>query len=325
MSIIDAGLSAATDVNKIKGVLGLGGGTTTSGLGEGSVLSFPEDLETDGPQQIILFTCYERKGDAITPFSVSLPIPAGITFGDGANFGGVDLGILGGIASQLASGESPLRNTTLESSGFIDGIVKQLGSTTSTAQAATIGAAMLPFTDNHFSVNQRAIVNPNTNTTFQGNTIREFTFAFKMIASSQSESDTINKIQKLFRKYTYASSQKSNNRFTLDYPPVWKIQFIDTSGEHKYFPKIFSCYLSSTSTVFNGDAVNYYPTGAPMFVDVTLNFRETRVLTREDIENMDSERGIDPSTGNPSIDVINIDLKKLVPEEVNDKDTGNES
>ena len=114
MSIIDAGLETVADVNKIKGALGLGGGTTTGGLGKGTVLSFPEDLETDGPQQIILFTCYERKGEAVTPFSVSLPIPAGITFGDGANFGGVDLGILGGVASQLASGQSPLKNTTLD-------------------------------------------------------------------------------------------------------------------------------------------------------------------------------------------------------------------
>ena len=148
-------------------------------------------------------------------------------------------------------------------------------------------------------------MNPNTNTTFGGNTIRNFQFQFKLIARSQAESEEIRKIHNKFRAFTYADSRSNAQNLILAYPPTWTIKFLDTAKkENKFIPKIFSCYLTGFTSTLNPTVNMFHDDGSPLEVDISLQYQETRVLTRADIDDLEAgllgDRGIDPDTGFPT-------------------------
>jgi hypothetical protein len=143
------------------------------------------------------------------------------------------------------------------------------------------------------------INNPNTNTTFTKNGVREFGFTFKMVARSSRESDLIRKIQSKFRHFLYASRGGENNTITLEYPPVWTIKFMNMNSgtENPFIPRIYSTYCRSVNTNFNSTGNVYFTDNAPLEVDLEVSFTETRALNRHDIEQMENDqlgnRGID--------------------------------
>jgi len=308
----------------VSGMFGMGAGVTGPYVPNKKALVFPLSLETDGPGQIIHFTCLKRVGQGVDPHTISLPIPAGVAFGDGANYGTIDLGIVSAIGAQLSVGSPGLSDlkSDIDKQGAIDALKSNFGLSEGQAMTIMSDVGINPFAE-QMKLGRRAIANPNTNTNFTGNTIRSFSFAFKMMADSPGETAAMQEIQNTFRKFTYANSQAGDNRFTLDYPPTWTIQFLNNGAESQYFPKIFSCYLQSVNTTFNGEGQNYMNDGSPMSIDVSLTFQETRVLTREDIEAMTPTRGIGPD-GNPEVKVFgNEEIKAIIPEKKDEKDTGN--
>lgn len=251
-------------------------GLTTNNTG---LLQYPLDLTSTPKQQVIMFTAYTKLGDSVTPQTIYLPCPAGIGFSEKANFGSIDLGLIGQAAAQAA-----------QTGDVLDGaanLVSQAG-TMKAGQAAQIGSELTPFAD-QMQLGQRAISNPNTNTNFTGNDVRTFSFAFKMIAKSEAEAAAIKAIHSRFRYYTYAKPQTGENTFTLDYPPVWTIKFIDfeTGNENRYIPAIFSCYLTGVTSNFNSSSNIFFRDGSPFEVDMSIEYQETRVLNRDDITKME--------------------------------------
>ena len=56
---------------------------------------------------------------------------------------------------------------------------------------------------------------------------------------------------------------------------------------NQYLPKIAACYCTSVSSTFNSDADVFHRDGAPLSVDLSLAFTETRALNQRDIDNLD--------------------------------------
>ena len=111
-----------------------------------------------------------------------------------------------------------------------------------------------------------------------------------MIPKSPTEADEIKAIHEFFRKYTYAergrTAEQTQGNFTLKYPPIWNIDFLDMGfggDPNKFIPRIFSCYLTGVQSTFNGSANAFHRDGAPLEIDMTVNYTETRELTRDDI------------------------------------------
>lgn len=256
------------------------------------LLQYPLDLTSTPRQQVVMLTAYTKEGEKVIPQTIYLPCPAGISFNDGAAFGTIDLGILGTIGSGAAEAA---QNASADGAGFFGsagagiGSVVNQASTLKGGQAATIGMSMTPFAE-QAKLSRRALINPNTNSNFTGNTVRQFSFSFKMIANSEAEAEAIRQIHQRFRHYTYAKPQTGENKFTLDYPPVWTIKFIDfeTGKENKFIPTIYSSYLTTVSTNFNAGQNIFFKDGAPLEVDMSITYQETRVLTRDDLIKMES-------------------------------------
>ena len=263
-----------------------------------SNLIFPLEISNQPVRPLIKFTAYDRRDGNADQHHIYLPSPAGIAFTEQADFSQIDLGVVAATsisASQANGAMATLGAIGKGIGGFFGGASKSL--------AKTMGAGEA------FDFQQKTIKNPNTNTTFKANGMRNFSFAFKLVARNQKESEVIRKIHSKFRRFTYASRKGGSSNFIVDFPPVWTIRFMDQGenslSENKYIPRIFSCYLTQCNSTFNSDANIYFNDKAPLVIDMVLNYQETRALTRNDIEDMENDqmqnRGIDQETGNPVI------------------------
>jgi hypothetical protein len=107
-----------------------------------------------------------------------------------------------------------------------------------------------------------------------------------MIASSQKEAEVIRDINKAFRIGLYPSG----NSLQLQYPPTWTIRFIDgtNGGELDHIPKIFEVYLQDFTAIYNSTGNLWREDGSPLECDITIQFKETRALTAQDIKKLET-------------------------------------
>lgn len=244
-------------------------------------LIYPPEIRGNSERPCIVMTAHERKlSGAVHRHSIWFPAPGGLLFGDAADYGTTDLGMTAAAVDALSGNVS-----ASDIAGQIKSINKQ--------QLKALGSKLLPekYKDASSLITQQ-INNPNTNTTFNKNGIRSFTFAFKMIARSESESRLIRKIHSKMRKFTYASRGGEDNTITLEYPPVWTIKFMnmDAGSENIYIPRIYSCYCTAVNTNINATGNIYFTDNAPLEVDLEVTFTETRALNRSDIEQMENDQ-----------------------------------
>ena len=133
----------------------------------------------------------------------------------------------------------------------------------------------------------KQVVNPRTNTTFSGNTLRNFQFDFKMIGQSPAEVRAIDRIQNTFRNNTYAS-EVGGRKLLLQYPPQWHVEFLDSNmNELEFMPKIFACYLTTAACTINAENNVWRTDLSPHEVSISLSFQETKILTRNEIEDLE--------------------------------------
>ena len=244
-------------------------------------LVFPRDMLVESQRPYIRFTCKPvNGGQGMT--SVNLPCPGGVSYGDGGSYATIDMGMIGDIAQIVAKGGSPGEMLGAAAGTFkkqaaglgaVGGSVLALK-----AMGANDAATALEFAN-------KSIRNPRTNTAFSGNTLRSFQFNFKMIGKDPNEVDEINEIQSFFREQIYASKLNGTSTIMQQYPNQWTVKFMDPrDGEElQYMPKIFTCYLTGTSTVINSTSNTYRTDLSPYEIDVSLQFQETKILDRDEI------------------------------------------
>lgn len=248
---------------------------------------FPRELRASNEDYpFIEFTAFVRTSPDHPPLiqSVFLPMPDGLEFSDGGNYNSIDLGIIAAVGgsdalSTLLGGNIGAAGSGLsKAAGEIYNQIKSLsGGEVGMLAAKALGVG------NGVLFAGKKIMSPNTNTAFTGNNTRAFNFAFKLVGRELKDSWEIRNIHNFFRRYTYAAGDDTNN-IILSYPPIWTIRFYQNKSENVFFPKMFSCYLENSKSTFNASTNMYRPDGAPVEVDINLIFRETRVLTRGDID-----------------------------------------
>jgi hypothetical protein len=293
-------------LSSARGVLGITD-TRAESDGEGGNVRivYPSDIRGQKDHvPLIEFTAYERnptpgqdelgvKKPGTGFHQIWLPIGSNIAFSDAASYGTANFSSnTAKAAQQLTEGGQTFKE-------FLSSVGKTLKDS-----GKYIGASSTPGAlGDYAAFTQKTISNPNTNTTFEGNGIRTFSFNFKLIAKSQEDSRLIQKIHETFRYFTYADLATADANFFLSYPAPWTIRFLDSDlKENEYIPGIWSCYLTSVNSSFNSSSNMYFTDNAPLEVDIALTFQETRVLNRNDMMQIKSSvtRGIDKVSGNAS-------------------------
>jgi len=204
--------------------------------------------------------------------NIFLPMPAGFAAGDSASFGEFSGTIATGINKLKESGTAGLSKADelLASMKGLDAITGGVGSDVQDSALSKAGVAF----------------NANTTLKFEGNGIRTYSFAYKLVPSNQEESDTINSIINTFRLASYS---KARGLFGLEYPSQFQIRFyVNGTDDNAYYPHIHNCYLTSVEVNYNTEGNIFYVNGAPTAVELSLSFTETRQLTRDDIESRSS-------------------------------------
>ena len=268
------------------------------------IIAFPRELREDLKNwPVVEFSVKPSRNNGIKGVhSVYLPIPPGISFSDNMAYSTLDLGIIGGLvntlmndqrgmrpnAGALERGASMIKRTTEFAKSFANG-----------AGALTIAAGIaskmpivnqIPGVDKIAEVinyNNKQILAPNTTTTFQGTAVRSFGFSFKLVSKDAKDTAAIRNIDHFFRRYTYPVG----NQQIVAYPPVWTVKFYNGATRNAYIPGIWGCYLNGMNSTFNAGTNLWHADGSPIEVDFSLSFQETRALTRDDIEWLNSNEG----------------------------------
>lgn len=198
-------------------------------------------------------------------------IPQGFNIADSAQFGTIDLGVIKAtqnIASDKSS-DKPKSGDDLEALAIGALALKNLG-------ADKMGAADATLQDKGIAFNKQ------TTAAFEGMAIRTFNLQFVLVASSAEEAETIRKIEHTFRKYMYPAVIGESSAI-LEYPPVFRIKFMQGKKINQHMPFLFDSYLQNMTTSYNNQANMFHSDGAPTDITIDLTFSEQRQLSRNDL------------------------------------------
>ena len=288
------GGTKGTVANAVIGFVGLG-----SKKGAGADTSFESVGPTAGKFQDII----NNGSEFLSGNIVELYMPISVTFPDGASYENTDLGIVG------AAGEGAMQSGKGISGALIDSVKSGI---TNFAQGLTGGSGsavgsvmvteLLKNKSGKFSkplgdvsqLTTRLTPNPNSRVLFKGVTFREFSFQFKLIASSYDEAQQIEGLIKFFRSELYPETVGDNISgqdvsIGLRYPNRFQIRMKYGEGKNNdVLNRIKPAYLRAVNTVYNGTQQSFHKSrnsgkAKPFEVDLTLSFQESIRLTHQDI------------------------------------------
>jgi hypothetical protein len=248
-----------------------------------SHLLFPDDSTINNNYVMISFYRYERTHPLDPPTEapigrkIALPMPIS-GFEDNTNIkydqqvmgAAIGGGILSGASSagdKLKYGGSALARTALGlGADLAAGMV---------GLPANAGKAAIELTSG-------TINNPNITLTFQGVSLREHTFTWRLIPKNGTESQRIKDI--IWDLKTNGLPRKTgsqSNKFSLSYPSIAKI---------KFFPDIIKmsdlgCFISDISVKYDSDGhPSFFTDNTPVVTDLTVKFVERYIVDATDYD-----------------------------------------
>ena len=222
--------------------------------------------------------------------TVQLYMPPSLQVNDDIAYSQVDLGSGGLVATAALNNSASIVGAL--SKGLFEGVenIFNLARGSLNAEAAQVAATRIQ--QKIPSAGLRAAsatamqvgLNPGSRNLFEKPNMRQFTFTFRMIATSASEAKQIEEIVKHFRTYMYPETINIRNvPIGYKFPPLFKIDF-EYRGANLKVPSILYSYLKSAQVVYNSQTGTFHEDGQPTEVDLTLIFLEYRALSRDDIK-----------------------------------------
>ena len=216
--------------------------------------------------------------------SVQLYMPSGLQFTDGANYNGVDLGVINAAKRFVNTAKEGEKSTAKAFISNDEQIVATLKILDKIGVDQSITSAQ--------ALQQGVAFNPATALAFENVNLRQFSFAFTLVPESEKESSDIRDIENFFRKYMYPEVEG----FVSKYPPTFEIKFYDAITndeieESVYMPMIHDCYITGVDVTINPEGNSFHKASngfAPTSTNMTLTFAEGRMLSRHDIYNKDN-------------------------------------
>lgn len=242
--------------------------------------------------------------------SIQLYLPVGFQQNDSFSIPGTELGMLGaGVLSGMNSGSGLISSTMDQFSKGLSSIFDMAKDNLNASQAAVITSRLAnklapSEVAAAFSLAAGVTVNPNVRSIFKGVNLREYSFQFKFLPKSRKEAETVEKIIKKFRKYSYpevidmgpvAAGYKYPDLFAIAVYVEQDDEIIGFDEEGNEYTetvtrrkrvgnRMKNCYLRSVSTNYNASSMAFHPDGRPVEIDLSLNFVEEETISRRDVE-----------------------------------------
>lgn len=238
--------------------------------------------------------------------SIVLPVPSQLSVAQGASYNDTELGAFGAMAAGRI-GADDIKSAGRALSDVIGGAIENAtnafksGDTDAGVQAAGMAAPGLATAAASklagpiggllalggtsggvvagISVDTGLALNPHMAVVFQGVGFRSHSFTYKMIARNQQESDSIKKICNYF-KYAMLPAYEAGS-LAFKYPDEFEIDFAETIAPYLF--DIGTCVLENVTINYNGEGIPLFfeTTGAPVSIELTLQFKETEIFTKD--------------------------------------------
>ena len=225
---------------------------------------------------------------------VNMYFPISLQVADNVAYDAPALGLYGaGAQTAMNAGDNVFSSLAAGlSQGFSDLFGSLAGSSNITDEAARLvalrAAAKLPDgIGNAIRIGAQRRINPNHQALFKGVTnLRAFSFTFDMMATSEEEAKTVERIIKHFRTEMYPDIvDPSGNDLPVVYkfPNAFDIHFMHR-GQRAKIPKLERCFLQGCDVEYGGAGTGFHPDGRPVKITMTLRFIEMRTLNKKDIK-----------------------------------------
>lgn len=253
--------------------------------------------------------------------SIVLPVPMNLSTSYGVNYENKGMGVLGGLASgqltgqNLVEGGSSLLDMAKQKATDIAGalgfdISDDIGTQKSTGADTNLssnqllagaGAAAGALVGSKFGAVGAALggsvvgagnipagimmaagkaINPHMAVLFNDVKFRNFQFQYRLMARNQEESDTIKELISVLKYHMHPALE--DGTLTFGYPEEFEIEFSRTIAPYLF--KINKSVLTDISVNYNGENMPLFfeQSQAPVSIDLTMSFQETKILTKQD-------------------------------------------
>lgn len=135
-----------------------------------------------------------------------------------------------------------------------------------------------------------ATVNPKEALAFEGVDLKSHSFSWELYPSNRQETETIDKIVKLFKRNALPETQDLIpgvfEQTFLKYPSTVEIKLVGTNPE--YFPRYKPCMIKSVNVSYENAAgtVPIMQGGVPGSITLSVELQEMSAHTRDDVENV---------------------------------------
>jgi len=222
---------------------------------------------------------------------IQLPIPSNVQDGNSVSYESSNLnGIVGGLANSVYDlmqiGQSGIGLNDLgrelqkiigsASSGLTADVANDLVNKLLVSQA--VGVLGGNVTVNQLLAREQGVIfNPNMELLFNGPTLRQFRFSFKMTPRDENESIQIKKIIREFKQSMAPKvvNQEGNSNLFLRTPNIFELRYRQGTGNHPFLHRFKECALTDMSVNYTGEGTySVYGDSTPVSMIMDLTFKE---------------------------------------------------
>lgn len=183
-----------------------------------------------------------------------------------------DLGTMAGLMGSISG---------VDSSGGAGGGVGEGAAALLTAFAKVPQEAGLGAPADLIGATAKVGLNPFKEVLFQSVDFRSFSFKYRFLPKNQKEADTVKNIIDLFKYHMHP--ELSKNKLFFIYPSEFQISYIYKNKQNEYFHRFKPCVLESLDVTYGGEQYSSFTDGRPTEVNMSMLFRETEILTKQQV------------------------------------------
>lgn len=212
--------------------------------------------------------------------AIALHVPNNLSINYGVTYGELDTNVFEMIAKGGDSAAEALK-------GAINTPAKNNVSDAINKNRDMIGAAVMAGmgeTGKILGKMSTIAVNPKKEQVFEGVPFRTFSYIYDFYPRNEKESENVKNIIDEF-KYHMHPELKDSDGFLFVYPAEFDIFYVHAGKENKFIHKHTSAVLESMNVNYAPNSqYSTFANGSPTAIQMTLNFKEVAIITKEVLE-----------------------------------------
>ena len=210
--------------------------------------------------------------------TIQIQMPPTIEVSHKVNYADTEIGLI--VAGLLATGNAISKDSinTKETRDAAVGAIRSEGERVIANIAEGIGVTGAKAA---LELGKGRVTNNRTELKFEGIDRRSFAFTFRMLPKSSEEAQIIKEIVTLFRYHAMPAfpTEGTVGGRTLLVPSTFDISYVP--GRHLH--RIDECALESVQVKYGGERTQFFVDDQPVETELTLQFRELGIITKEKI------------------------------------------